>query len=1031
MRKAFALLLFLLACSISLWAQANANKGEITGTVYDANQAVVPNASVVIRNVATGLERSLQTNEAGQYRAVSLDPGTYSITATSSGFAPAKVENAVLSVGASLGVNITLQIQSTTTTIEVGETLINVALPAPATTIDNRSIESLPINGRRFQDFAVLTPTVQIDPQRQQLTFAGQRGIYSNIMLDGADYNQPFFGGIRGGERSNLIITVPQAAVQEFQVVTTGYSAEYGRSTGGILNTITRSGGNDYHGQAFYLLRHKELGKKDPVQNIASLETLQQFGGGIGGPIKKDKLFFFGAFEAQRSKTPRRVFFAQLVGRTPTAATQEAFNYLKGLEAPFGQTNNASGLTAKTDYQTAKGHRLTWRYNFSDASGENAVSAGTALDPFTNRALSNDGIEKDRIHNGAFQFTQVLSPTIINDIRFNGSYEVRPRLANSATPQVQITPIGYFGARNFLPTTQDDKRFQLAEALSITRSKHTFKLGYDLNFLKAAQVFGFNQFGGFVVASSNVDTILDILGTGGSIANRFDDRAVTYDRQIGNLQASMSMQQLAAFAQDSWRVTNNLTLDFGFRWEGQKNPSIERSNTSVLSRLDGYRFPNGAVVSGLIPDRMAQFMPRFGFAWSPFGSSGKRTVVRGHTGIFYASTPLIVFADATNNLRLPPGNVSIRLSPTATQTVFQQLQAVGVNLNQSSLDNLPVLPIETVQRASALALGGSGVDPFAGAAISTVASDFRNPRSYQAGLGVEREVAHNLVAGIQFNYVNTVNLLRNRDYNLPIPTVRAGDERPFYGLRSGRTRPITSLSSVTLRESSARSMYRGLTFSAQYRAKRLNFGAFYTWSELFDDDTSERDSGGFGYDNSFNLKKEYAYSRNDMRHQLASYATVNLPLGFELGMIFRARSGVPINPVTGADTNEDLNTNNADRPYTAPGVVMERNSFRNRKVINDDLRVMKNFRIGSSDIRKLQFSVEFFNLFNLDNVVYSGANGSQISGGIYGLGIDAQGRSVPVDPRFMRLRLPDGTYDRNNAQAGSPLQVQLGLRFYF
>lgn len=1015
----------------ALFAQSDANKGQIAGTVYDQNQAVIPNAKVKIRNNGTGLERDFVSNEAGQFRAVLLDPGQYDMTVSSSGLADAKYEGMVVTVGSTVTVDVVMQVQSTTTTVEVGASVINV-LPSPSTTVNSQAITNLPINGRRFQDFAVLTPTVQVDPQRGQLSFAGQRGINSNVMLDGADYNQPFFGGIRGGERSNSIITVPQSAIQEFQVVTTGYSAEYGRSTGGVLNTITKSGSNSLHGDAFYQVRHKELGAKDPVQLIASLETLQQFGGSVGGPIKSDKLFFFGAFEGQKSTTPRFVQFAQLLGRTPTDATREAFDFFRSEERGFQQTNDAWATTLRADHQTTSGNRLTFRYNFSDATAENAVSVGGALNPFTNRSFSNDGQEKDRIHNGTLQYTHILSPTVVNDFRFGGSYEERPRLSNSALPQVAASIIGTFGARNFLPTTQDDRRLQFNDAISLTRGAHTIKLGMDYNYLTTGQAFGFNQYGGFSIAGADVNTILDILGTGGAIANRFDSRDVTYSRQIGNLLAAFKMHQAAVFAQDSWRVNNRLTLDYGLRWEGQWNPAAEGGNQSVIDRIKGFRFPNGMTVDPLkINNAAAQIAPRFGFSYTPC-SCDRRTVVRGHTGLFYASTPLIVLAGPTNNFRIPPGDVSLNLTPTATQTVYQQLLAVGVDLNRTPLGQLPVIPVETVQRASALALGGTARDPFAGAGLLAAAADFRNPRAFQAGLGLDREVVSGLVVGLQFNLVNTVHLQRNQDYNLPLPLVRPGDasQRPTYALRNApvlQTRPIPSLGAITVRASSARSMYRGLTFQSQYRGKKLQFGAFYTWSENFSDDDTERDAGGFNYSDPQNFRIDYGYSRSDIRHQYTSYATYVLPLGFELSGILRARSGLPINPTTGGDQNEEFGSN--DRPFRAPGVPFDRNSFRNRSVWNNDLRVLKNFRLGG-DTRRVQFSAEFFNMLNLDNVVYSGANGG-LFGGVYGLGIGTNGQPAPVDARFMRLRLADGSYDRNNAQSGSPLQVQLGLRFFF
>lgn len=1010
-----------LVCALGLlFAQADANRGQIVGTVFDANQAAVPGAKLKFRNLGTGLVRDMTTNESGQYRALQLDPGTYEVVAEASGFAANTTSGLVVSVGSTVGLNIVMQVQAVNTTVDVAESLLNVAMPAPSTMVSNTAITNLPINGRRFQDFATLTPTVQVDPSRSQLSFAGQRGINSNVMVDGADYNQPFFGGIRGGERSNNNFTIPQGAIQEFQVITTGYAAEYGRSTGGILNTITKSGTNSLHGDAFFQIRPRDLGKNNPIVNRQPSETLSQWGGSAGGAIRSNRMFWFGAYEQQKATTPRTVLFAQLAGRTPTPTTQQAFDFFKGEEKDFDQTNRNVAVTGRTDYQFSKGHRLTLRYNFQDSEEVNAITVGGAINPISNSALSNEGIEKDRNHFGTAQYTHLFSPNMINDIKFSGSYEVRPRLANSESPAVTANPIGSFGTRSFLPTTQDDRRYQLTDSMSITTGKHTLKFGIDYSRLSTIQTFGFNQFGSFNIASSDVNRILQLL-TVAPGQNRFDGREVTYSRQIGNLIAELGIHQLAFFAQDSWRVNSKLSFDIGLRWEGQFNPSLPNNNTSIVDRVKNVTFPIGARLNtDSIRNATDQVMPRAGFAWTPF-SQGHRTVVRGHGGIFYAATPMILLSSPTNNLRLPPGDASLTLNPTATQTVYQQLAAVGVNLN-GALNSLPVVPIETVQRAAALAAGGAAPDPFRNIGITQMAADFRNPRAYQAGIGVETEVTSKLIAGVQFNYVNTVNLERNRDYNIPFPTVRAGDGRPFFGLRSGVLRPVSTLTAITVRESSARSMYRGVTFQSQYRTKRFQFMAFYTWSEAFSDDDNERDSGGALSDNSFNLRQDYGYSNLDARHQFTSSGTFTLPLGIEVAAIFRARSGAPVNPRTGADDNEDLFT--TDRPYSAPGKIFARNSFRNRSVVNNDLRIMKSFKMGG-DVRKLQFSAEFFNLVNLDNVVF-GNNAA-----IYGSGIDRNGAAVAVDARFLRLKLANGTYDPNNQQIGNPFQAQLGVRFFF
>ncbi len=991
--------------SLAMWGQADANKGQVFGTVLDPKGSAVPGARIKIKNPATGLSRELLSANDGQYRVLQLDPGAYEVEAQASGFAATTLTGVVLNVGSAINLDIKLAVEGTTQTIEVVASQISTAVPAPTTILSTTAIRDLPINGRRFQDFATLTPTVQVEPQRQQLSFAGQRGINANIMVDGADYNQPFFGGIRGGERSNFNFTLPQSAVQEFQAVATGYAAEYGRSTGGVLNVITKSGTNEWHGDAFYQNRNRALSADNPIFLVQPSESLQQWGGSAGGAIAKDKFFVFGAYEQQKSDTPRQVLFPQLSNAAAGPATNEALQFFRTQEVPFTQDNRNLATTARADYMFGDGSRLTARYNYHDSNENNAVSVGGALNPFTNSAVSNEGTEKGRSHFGTMQWTKIISASVVNDLKFSGSYEERPRLANSAIPTVSAGVIGNYGARSFLPTIQNDTRYQISDNLSFMRGGHTIKLGFDYNMLNAFQTFGFNQFGSFSIAGSNVNSILDVMGTGGTVANRFDGRDVTYNRQIGNLLADYDVTQFAFFLQDSWRLRKGLTIDLGLRYEGQWNPEPDASNTSLAQKVKTL-FPVGVTPDpARIPDNLQQWMPRAGFAWTPFDSA-RRTVIRGHTGLFYAATPMLLYSDATANFRSTPNTVSLALAPTATMTVYEQLRAAGVDLNRSPLDAFPVIPVETVQRASAIALGGTGRDPFLGASTTLMAPNYENPRSFQSGLGVDTEITPGWLAGVQFNYVNTVHLHRNRDINLPFPTIRANDSslRPNFGLRSGATRWVRDLGAVTIRESSARQMYRAMTVQTQYRGKKFQSGVFYTLSENFSDDDSERDAGGVNFDNTFNFAPEYNYSGLDTRHNFSTYGTFTMPWGIEVSGLFRARTGLPLNPRVGADINEDLSAATVDRPYSAPGVPMKRNSFRNRSFKTVDLRLLKSFNLGER----------------------SGANAQ-----IYGAGIGTNGQTLPVDARFMRLRTSDGLYDRNNQQLGNPFQAQFGIRFFF
>ena len=412
---------------------------------------------------------------------------------------------------------------------------------------------------------------------------------------------------------------------------------------------------------------------------------------------------------------------------------------------------------------------------------EQWMTVGGALNPFTSQALSNEGREINRTHFGTVQYTHLFSPRVVNDLKFSQSYEIRPRLSNSTLPTVAAGVIGTFGTRSFLPTTQDDYRTQITNSTTVLAGRHSLKFGIDLSLLSTAQLFGFNQFGAYSFQNTaDITGILDILGTGGAIANRFDSPGVIFRQQIGNLIADYDAKQMALFAQDSWRVADNLTLDLGVRWEGQYNPKVDANNTTLVNRVN-IDYPLGRLEVTRIKDNLNQIMPRGGFAWTPFSS--KRTVVRGHGGIFYAATPLLLFSGPTNNFRTPPGDVSIQIGPFAAnsgQSVYQLFRQVGVDLNAAQLGSLPVIPIERVQQAAALAAGGAAPDPLLGAALTMLAPEFYNPRSYQWGVGFEHQITGNWIAGVQYQHVKAVHLQRNRDWNLPVPTVRAGDGRPVF-----------------------------------------------------------------------------------------------------------------------------------------------------------------------------------------------------------------------------------------------------------
>lgn len=1053
------LMLCFLIMPTGAFAQSQASTGQVAGTVRDQAGAVIAGATATITNINTGFSQKVTTDSSGLYRFVLLPSGTYRMTVSAQGFADYQAEGIPVEVGRVFDVDPKLSVGAAKESITVTAEGVEVTRHETSAFVNLATVNSIPLNGRRFQDLVNLTPTAQTEPSRSQISIAGQRGINTNVTIDGLDYNQPFFGGIRGGERSNFAPTIPIDAIQEFQVVETGYSAEFGRSTAGLITAVTRSGENTMHGSASYLVRPKEAASSNEYYDtvkanlpaaLSDLEvkpapTQHQWAATLGGPIVKDKLFYFGSYNQQRVRATRTVFFDRLVGLTPTTAQQEAYDYYISQQGPFDYTNDYKAFLGKVDYQFSANNRLNIRYSYSDNNSINGVGVGASITPTTNSAISNNGTEQDNIHTVVGQWTS-FHGNFANDFRGQYSREQRPRPANVKAPTVGNS-IGFFGTVSYLgENVEQDWRLQFADSVTLQKASHSFKFGFEYNHLNAGQTFGFNQYGSWGFSSSNIGNLLKYLSNapGQNLLDDGDGRTISLLRQIGNLQTQMTAEQVAGFVQDSWRVLPNLTLNYGVRWEGMWNPQPEATNTALVSAVQGFRFPNGRSVNPAeFADQNNQVAPRLGFAWDPFNDS--KTVIRGFTGIYYASTPLLLYSDPVNNFRSTPGNLSIRLpfsvpvgaggsssdpcastTPWGCKSVYQQLNLAGINLNNYTAGTLPILNVNDINSVAA-ALGFTP-DPFRNANVITFDPDFKNPRSYQAGFGIERQIQQGWTIGADFNWIKAVYLQRNRELNLPVPTLRSTTvdpaQRPFFGVTGAGAvaRPIPTLSSVQSRESSAKSLYRGITLKSVMNRKRYQLNLYYTLSENLSDDDNERDSGGQAAVNTFDLSSEYSFSNLDRKHQFVAAPIVFLPYDFELSSSIRVVSGAPFTATYGSDAN--LDTINNDRPYAAKGVPFKRNAFRNKGISNVDLRVQKAFKFGET--KKLYVSSEFFNLFNLMNLTYSGSaafNYCSPTSVTCGFG-------APTNPTFMQLRNSSDALLTSNS-VGQVRQIQFGAKFVF
>lgn len=849
-RFASCLLAGLLLGSV-LVAQTSANKSSIGGIVTDSTAAPIPGATITVSSDATGISREAVTNSTGAYEITALDPGTYSLKVTS-GSAGASINSIALNIGASVRVNVRLSLQANLQSIDLSTSTVSATETGTSELIDQDVIQNLSVNGRRFQDFAQLAPATEALTQTKgQLSFSGQRGIYSNVMVEGSDYNEPFLGGIRGGQRSQYAFTIPQSAIQEFQVVESGYGVEYGRSSGGMLNVLTQSGSNAWHGAGFYQLRPHGLSAANPY-GLSSLDNQHQFGGSVGGPVKRDKLFIFLASEWQLSTFPQHVQFPQvdaLAGQV-TPGIGPAWNYFRSLEGTYRQTNDIGSAFGRIDYQFSPSNRIAIRYNHSQNRANNALLSDFTPESETNRALSANGNLQDYTDTASGQLTTLLRGAV-NAMRVEYSRERQPSTSNAASPYVSAGSIGVFGSDPSLPSSLSDYRFQFSDVVSFTKGRHNLSAGGDYSFVSASSLAGANQYGSFVINSSDVQSILQMLS--GVSVNRFDDPTVSYLRQVGDLKLGANAHQAAIFAQDNWRISPAFSVNFGLRWEGQINPSPKTDNSFLIQNVLNFNFPLGRVDPTLIRSPLNQWAPRAGFAWNPGGRSD--TVIRAFGGLFYAQTPLSLYAGPINNFSSTPSDLTLQIAPIGGSTVYQQFLAGGFNLNAGPLSGLPVFSVPDVW----INVAGKP-NPFAQAnVITTSGNNFRNPRTAQVSLIAQHEFSHGVVIDYQLNHLEAVGLERNVDFNTPVPFVQPGDLslRPFFGLESGVPRPNPNLGAVIVRDASARSNYTGNTLRIRYRTRTLQLAAHYTLSYNKSNDDNEGNINSIAYQNPFNFSRDY------------------------------------------------------------------------------------------------------------------------------------------------------------------------------
>lgn len=994
MRACVWVLVLALAWAGAALAQSQATTGVIEGTVKDATGGVLPGATVVLKNTATNYEQTATSDENGRFRAVLLPLGPYRVTATLSGFATLVREGVNLSVGQTLTLPLEMQLSGVEQEIVVsGEApVVEVSRTEGATRIDDASLEGLPNNGRNFLEFVKLTPGVTVvqGPDGDELSINGQKGINNNVSVDGADFNNPFFGEQRGGQRPAF--TFNQDAVKEVVVVADGAPAEFGRSSGGFVNVVTKSGTNALAGSAHVTYKSDSLqsAPKNPDGGRADKGDSSSVQGGftLGGPIVADRLFYFVSADVQDASQTKQT--------DPGRIDPRVVAYFASLgspdeNGPIERTNDATVALAKLDWNLSESQLATLRYVYTDSE---QVNGTFDVDSW---GRSANAIEQDSSDAFTGALTSTISSSLLNELRLQWAKENRPRPYNGPDIAGENRPLpdtafdfgaSYrFGMPFFIPVDYHDTRKQLNDNLTLLRGSHTFKVGAEYNQTDSWQIFRgfangryiFSSTDGFLHYAANPHYVecsdgsssesghcpagtsitgpvllyLQFAGANGRTAEQAGEQTIT-------------QKEPAVFLQDSWQPRSNLTVQYGIRWEAMLMPDPITPPDQVFyapfigQTRDGQQFPS----DGTMPDDKNIWQPRLGISWSP-GDDGD-DVVRFSAGIFAARIPALTLA----SIRSTNGSVG--------QTIFRSSELTDV------LGPVPaypdILPFEQTQ--------GAIFFP----EVHVMDKDFMMPRTNAFSLSYEREVMPTMSVIVKGNFAKTDHITRFINRNDPL--LGDGTNGPWStGLPPGGANGIGALYNT---ESTGRSRYWGVTIGADKRlSDNYQFQIYYTYSQDKSDDDNERDPFTFRYARITDLDKEWSWSDRDQRHRLNAWVLWNGPWGVDVNARYAYRSAQP-KSITwdGRDANTPQDRINPD------GTVTRRNLGRKDNAYNSlDLRFSKDFAIRNVTVQPI---VEVFNLFDSPNF-----------------------RRPEVTNLIFNF---DGTVQSGS---GEPRQIQLGVRALF
>ena len=992
----------------------DAGFGSINGTITDQKGSVVAGATVTVTQTETGISREVVTTSAGTYAATFLKPGRYEVLISAPGFAKVNRKGLTVLVGQAVDADIVLPVASTQDTVTItGEApLIDTEKVGTSQEIGQELVSNIPVNGRRYDNFVLLTPNVTPDGSSGLISYRGISSLYNTNLIDGVNNNQAFFAEARG-RATGAPYVYSSDSIQEFQSASGPYSAELGQAAGGQINAITKSGTNAFHGDLFYFLRYPDLNALDPYgksHNVFSQPVHQQhqFGGSVGGPIKRDKLFFFFTYDGFRKVNPILYIstgpFSTISASinsgestycpSPLSAAEclTALNYLQGnvagvggykLQGLFPRQWKQDIFFPKLDWQFSQKNRLTAEFNFDTFHLPNGYnSASTVANGGVTQNGSADYHERFLIAN----WTTVLNPTSVNQVLFQWSRDLETAGANASGPSVSINSIASYGMPNALPRPAfpDEHRWEVGDIYSKSFGRNTLKTGFDLNLVDELAVNLF-QGGGIYSYSPGTATgaftnwVQDVYGVNGGKHYTSFTQVNDPITHVGKDDAWQKI--LGAFVDERFKVSQNFQISAGVRYDIQMIPQPPRPNTtSDIATL----------YTSKIHIAKGNIQPRFGFNWNPHPT----TVLRGGYGIFYGLTQAStyytirsengVFQQQYNALpstSWAPSNLGVLFTPPGPPLAAPFSGAVT--------------PVVENTGASLAPLAARGLDP-----------NFSNPYSHSFDLALDQEMPGRI--GLTLGYVGNrgMRLPRFVDTNVaPATTTKTYDIVDSHGVTQQTitvpwyTQRVTyNTASLLTGFSDMNTWYHSMVVTVKKpMAHGLQALVNYTWSKTMDEGEVGGVSGTFnGTDvpiDPNNYKAEYSRSDLNMKNRFtgslvwapritASARTVNyVANGWSLSGSYTAQTGFPITPMmtnfpssalssgsvsgNGGITGASVSWFNAPTAVRVPQLA--RNYFPGPGLRNVDARISRNFAI--TEKTSLQFYVEAFNLFNHQNIL--------------------------------------------------------------